>query len=67
MLYAPFLIAAEFTIKNNIRQIKMINIELKSMEMKKKQNNSVVIMQNRLCGIEHMYLEPNYNGRDSVF
>lgn len=36
MLYAPFLITAEFTIKNNIRQIKMINIELKSMEMKNK-------------------------------
>lgn len=35
--YAPFLITAEFTIKNNIRQIKMmINIELESMEMKKK-------------------------------
>lgn len=31
--YAPFLIAAEFTIRNNIRQIKMINIELKPMEM----------------------------------
>lgn len=29
LLYAPFLIAAEFTIKSNIRQIKMINIELK--------------------------------------
>lgn len=28
---APFLITTEFKIKNNIRQIKMINIELKSM------------------------------------
>lgn len=33
--FALFLITAEFTIKNNIRQIEMINIELKSMENEK--------------------------------
>lgn len=38
---ALFLITAEFTIKNNIRQIRMINIELKSMEKRKIMESSL--------------------------